>query len=108
MLATLDQTETSPRLYFGRGNSIISYFTPRSDGHGCELCLEPGFHAYPRDFEMHRDEVRLAVLAEAALRLGVAVGEVLALPFTVLQGIADPDVPEKYRFATRRRGRPAR
>lgn len=103
MQATFDESDGDARLYFNRNNSIVSYFVPAAVG--CELRVEPGFLTYPWDFEAHHQAVHDCVLEEAARRLGVAVTEVLGLPFSRIKSIADPQLPEKYRSMFRRRAR---
>lgn len=97
------------RLYMTRFNSVTAYFT--DDGEeGTALHIEPGFFADPAAYLRTYDDVRSAVLAEAALRLQVPVDEVLIQPFSKLKRIATPDLPDHYRYARRSRNRagPAR
>jgi hypothetical protein len=71
--------------------SVISYFTSRDDAPGVVLHILPGLCAFPEQFEAQRDEVRDAVLVEAARRLGIPGEEVFRQSLTQLKAIADPD-----------------
>jgi hypothetical protein len=105
MLLTVVRTEDGPsRVYATRHASIVTYFTETDDG-GVALHAEPGFIAYPWDFVAWEKPVREAVLAEVASRLCIPVEDVARQPLAAIERVADPDLPEHYHYATRRRSR---
>ena len=104
MLLTSVHEEGADRVYLTRFGSVTCYFTD-AEGGGMQLHIEPGLFAYPPEYERNRDAVRVAVLETAAGRLGVAPDEVLQQPLKSLKAVADPDLPEHYRFAKRSKNR---
>jgi len=107
MLLTATREAGELRVYVTRFASVVTYFTEDASTGGMKLYVEPGFISIPSEVERLAPYVREAALEEAARRLEVSPAEVLTLSLNALRERADPDVPEYYRYASRRRA-PAR
>lgn len=105
MLLTLINEYGEDRLYATRHTSVVTYFTADTSDTGVVLHVEPGYFAIPQIYARVSEDVRHAVLADVAARLGIAVHQVCSVPMRTLCKYADPDVPEYYRYAKRPRGR---
>ena len=85
--------------------SVVSYFTGRDGAPGITLHVRPGLCAFPAQFEALSEEVRAAVLAEAARRLLVSPEEVLHQAFVRLVAVADPELAAHPQFVNRKRSK---
>lgn len=105
MILTACRDEGVERVHVTRFASVETWFTEDEGGSGLVLHVAPGHLAFPQDFERNKAAVRAAVLSEVADRLGVPEEAVLSQPFKRLKAIADPDLPEHYRYARRSKNR---
>ncbi len=106
MIITLAREDGKERIYLTRFASVCCYLTDDgSDAGGCTLTVEPGLYAYPPEFERIAPAVEEAILAELAARIGIEPDHVLQQPFARLKSLADPELPEHYRFAKRTKNR---
>ena len=72
---------------------------------GVVLHVEPGHLTFGSEFDRNAELVRGAVLAEVAGRLGIDAVRLLAVPFEQIKELADPPLPEHYRYARRGQNR---
>lgn len=93
------------RIYATRFASVVTYFTEDESTGGVKLHLEAGFAAAPGELERNGDAVRAVVLGEIGRRLGIPSDDVLGCTLKALRGVADPELPDHYRYARRARGR---
>lgn len=101
MLLTLVKgQDRTNKLYATRCASVVCYFTESDDG-GAVLHTERGSGATLWDYEACARAVRTDVIAFVADRLHVAACDVFKCSFDDLLKVADPDLPEEYRFARR-------
>lgn len=105
MIITACREEGIDRVYVTRFASITTYFTEDEESGGVMLHVEPGLFSYPSEFLRHKDAVRAVILSDVAQRLGVGEQDVLRQSFSSLKEIADPVLPEHYRYAKRTKNR---
>ena len=105
MIISATREEGIERVYVTRFASVLSYFTANDEGGGVRLHVEPGLTTYPSEFHRQKAGVRDAVLAEIAGRLGISMETVLQTCLSDLKKIADPELPEHFRYARRSKNR---
>lgn len=105
MLMTAALEDGERRVYVTRFASVVSYFTPAESGEGIDLIIEPGHLTFPSDFERNKKAVRESILDFVSLRLCVLADDVLKLPLKHLEKIADPALPDHYKYARRSKNR---
>lgn len=105
MLISVCTESGEQRVYVSRFASVITYFTSDEDGSGVVLHTEPGLMAWPCEYERNVDAVRQATIDHVAGRLGIDPAELFSLSLKVLKDIADPMLPEHYRYARRSKNR---
>lgn len=104
MLITHTTEDGVERIYVTRFCSVRCFFE-QEGRQGVSFHIEPGLYAYPPEYERIKDAVGTAVLAELAQRLGISADAVLAQSFSTLMSIADPALPDHYRYARRARSK---
>lgn len=105
MLLTQALEDGKRRVYVTRFASVVSYFAPAESGEGTDLIIQPGHLTFPSDFERNKDAVRHSILDYVSLRLGVLPDDVTTLPLKHLEQIADPALPDHYKYARRSKNR---
>lgn len=101
MIITRTLDEGEDRVYVTRFASVATYFTASEDDTGVVLHVEPGLFSDPATFARSAHDVELAALREVGVRLGVPPEDVSRQSFAALKRIADPELPEHYRYARR-------
>lgn len=99
MLITTATEDNVEKVYVNRFGSVVCYFTAAR--RGVELNVEPGMYTYPAAFAQDGPAMGACVMALVAARLGISEDEVLRQPFSALKRIADPPLPNRYRYASR-------
>lgn len=102
ILTSCECEDGTTRIYATQFASVVTYFTERPDG-TLALISEPGMTAYPWDFKQNEQAVRDEVVRVVAERLSVAPEKVLASSLADIAQVAEPALPESYRYASRRR-----
>jgi len=105
MVMSLSIENGEQRIYMSRFASVVTYFTSDEESGGVVLHVEPGHLAFASEFDRNAGLVREAVLVEVAGRLGVDTVQLLAVPFEQIKELADPPLPEHYRYARRSQNR---
>ena len=105
MLLTFAHEDGEDRLYTTRFQSVRTFFTSEEGGDGVIFNAEPGFAAIPSLFHAPVAQVEASVMAEMSARIGKPANEILQMTFAELRRYADPELPNKYRYASRSRGR---
>jgi hypothetical protein len=105
MIVTSAYESGEDRVYFTRFNSVLSYVKSNRHDNALSLVLEPGMGADPYIFDRVKDDLHAHVMAELARRLGVSIEEALTQRLSDVKRIADPDLPDHYRYARRSKNR---
>ncbi|MFD0986155.1 hypothetical protein [Methyloligella solikamskensis] len=102
---TLSNENGEQRVYISRFASVVTYFTSDEEGGGVVLHVEPGHLAFASEFDRNAELVRMAVIADVAGRLDIDPRQLLAMRFEQIKELADPPLPEHYRYARRSQNR---